>query len=108
MDNPNVALMDTAQKSPCPVCNGREFEWGRVGQQVYYVPGDNMWTIRGYQRIRARRCVQCNNLLTFVDPELTRKQRLMVLPIIIIAVALGLLGVLASILASAPHVVISR
>jgi len=92
MDMQNVNSLVSAQNSPCPVCKGQQFEWGRLGRQVYYVPGDDFWVMRGFQYIRVRRCLNCNHLLSFADQELTRKQRQTVLPIIVIAVLLAALA----------------
>jgi hypothetical protein len=64
-------LLDQGQ---CPVCGGDAFEWGRIAGQVVYRPGDRLWKLGGSQYIRARRCLQCNNLVQFTDPELTRRQ----------------------------------
>ena len=47
-------FLDPYQQSKCPVCGGEEFEWGRLGGQTYYVPGESMWRLRGWQYIRTR------------------------------------------------------
>ncbi len=91
------SLESTTMDRPCPVCGGTEFEWGRLGGQTYYVPGQSMWRWRGYQYIRIRRCLQCNNLLQFADPGLTSKTNrtvfvIVVLVLIFVAMA-GLLPV---------------
>jgi hypothetical protein len=91
MNSPNEAYAETFKNSPCPVCKGQTFEWGRLAR-VYYVPGTSLWSSRGLQYISTRRCLQCNHLLSFADQDLTRKQRQIVMPVIIIAILLALLG----------------
>jgi hypothetical protein len=72
-------------QTPCAVCGGQEFEWGRLAGQVYYIPSANLWRRKGRQVIKIRRCLQCNNLLQFSDDELTRQQnRAMVVVLIIV------------------------
>jgi hypothetical protein len=71
------------EESKCPVCGGEEFEWGRIAGQAVYRPGDSLWALRGHQYIRARRCLQCNNLLQFADPTLTRRQNMVVFVFVI-------------------------
>jgi hypothetical protein len=89
MYKPKNDFLDPYRQGKCPVCGGADFEWGRLGGQTYYVPGESVWKWRGYQYIRTRRCLQCDNLLHFTDASLTQRQnRVMVL---IIAVALALL-----------------
>ncbi len=81
-------FLDPYMQSKCPVCGGTEFEWGRLGGQTYYVPGESMWRMRGWQYIRTRRCMQCNNLLQFADADMTRKQNRMIVGIVILALVL--------------------
>ncbi len=85
-------FLDPYLESKCPVCGGTEFEWGRLGGQTYYVPGESMWRWRGYKFIRTRRCVQCNNLLQFADESLTKQQNKMIVWIVGVVVFLVLLG----------------
>ena len=94
MNSQNIAYMDALKNSPCPVCKGQNFEWGRLGRQIYYVPGTNLWSSRGMQYISTRRCMQCNHLLSFADQDLTTKQRQTVTPIIVVAVIFALLAAL--------------
>ena len=61
-------------QTPCAICGGQEFEWGRLAGQVYYLPGLSVWGRKGRQVIKLRRCLRCNNLLQFSDNELTRQQ----------------------------------
>jgi hypothetical protein len=88
------AKNDFLDQGKCPVCGGEDFEWGRIGGQVVYRPGDNLWKVRGYQYIRARRCLRCNNLLQFADPELTRRQNKVVVVSVVVAVLFTLLAIM--------------
>jgi hypothetical protein len=77
-------------QTPCTVCGGQEFEWGRLAGQVYYIPSVNLWRRKGRQVIKLRRCLRCNNLLPFSDAELTRQQnRATVVVLIIVFAILG-------------------
>ena len=95
------AKNDFLDQGKCPVCGGQEFEWGRIGGQVVYRPGDSFWKLGGYQYIRARRCLQCNNLLQFTDPELTRRQNKVVAVIIVIAILAVIFAALLPIMLAA-------
>jgi len=75
-------------QTPCAVCGGQEFEWGRLAGQVYYIPGLNLWARKGRQVIKIRRCLQCNNLLQFGDDELTQQQNRAVVIVLIIVFAI--------------------
>jgi hypothetical protein len=81
-------------QSKCPVCGGESFEWGRLGGQTYYVPGQNMWRMRNYQYVRIRRCLTCNNLLAFTDPEMSARYRRMTYTVVVLV----LIGVLFAVL----------
>ncbi len=94
IDDMYKAKNDFLEQSKCPVCGGEDFEWGRIGGQAVYRPGDSLWKVRGYQYIRARRCLQCNNLLQFTDPDLTRRQNRLIIVIVVIAVLLALFAVI--------------
>ncbi len=85
-------FLDPYHQGKCPVCGGTEFEWGRLGGQTYYVPGESMWRWRGYQYIRTRRCLQCNNLLQFADASLTQRQNRVIILIVVVTVALLVLA----------------
>jgi hypothetical protein len=95
MDKQKNDFLDPYQQSKCPVCGSADFEWGRMGGRTYYVPGESMWTWRGYQNIRTRRCLQCNNLLQFADPSLTRQQNRLIILIVVVAISLALLAGIA-------------
>ncbi len=77
----------------CPVCGGQDFEKGRLGGQAYYIPGDSLWRLRGYQYVRIWRCLQCNHLMQFADPELSKQRNQMVLFIVILVVLLALAAI---------------
>ncbi len=95
-------FLDSYLEGKCPVCGGTEFEWGRLGGQTYYVPGNSMWRFRGWQYIRTRRCVQCNNLLQFADADMTKQQNKMIYVIIGIVLVMALFaGVLPMLMMSA-------
>ncbi len=68
-----------------------------------YRPGDNLWTMRGYQYIRARRCLQCNNLLQFADPELTRRQNKVIVVVVLVAVLFTLLAIMIPLMLASPR-----
>jgi hypothetical protein len=92
------------QQNNCPMCGGREFEWGRV--QSFYVPGSSMWSTRGRQVVKARRCLRCNNLLQFTDAAMSRQQSRGVIIIVIIALVFSVaIAVLSIVLAvsNVPH-----
>ncbi len=99
----NDAANEYLQKK-CPVCDNQEFEWGRLGGQVYYLPGTSIWSSRGRQVIRIRRCLRCNNLLQFTDQDLTRTQSrsMMLIAAFFIIIAL-LLAIGPVLLLHAPH-----
>ena len=92
MYKPKNDFLDPYRQGKCPVCGGTDFEWGRLGGQTYYVPGESMWRWRGYQYIRMRRCLQCNNLLPFTDSSLTQRQNRVIILIIVVAISLALLA----------------
>jgi hypothetical protein len=78
-DDPNIEL----QQGKCTICGGQDFEWGRL--QVYYIPGSSMWSTRGRQVVKARRCLRCNNLLQFTDQSMTGQQNRTIILIVVIA-----------------------
>src|SRR5690349_2156157 len=83
-------------QTPCAVCGGQEFEWGRLAGQVVYIPCLNFWGRKGRQVIKVRRCFQFNNLLQFSDDELTGQyNRLMW---IVLAIVFGVVGVIVCLL----------
>src|SRR5262245_40055008 len=95
MDKPKNDFLRPQQ--PCPICGGTEFEWGRPGGQVFYIPGDRWWTGKGRQAIRLRRCLQCNNLQQFTDLELTRRvESMTIAAVVIVAVVFVLVAFLTA------------
>ncbi len=88
------------QETKCPICGGQNFEWGLLAG-AYYLPGTSLWSMRGRQAIKVRRCVQCNNVVAFIDPVLMRGQTRLALLIALIAIAISILIAVLSILAAA-------
>ena len=86
-------VSDQYQHNKCPVCDGQDFEWGQF--QGSYVPGSSFWSPQKRQLLKARRCVRCNNVLQFTDPQATvRRNKSM---IIIVTVAIMIAVVLMAI-----------
>ena len=84
-------------QSKCPVCGGTEFEWGRASGT--YVAGPRrVLSMRGIRVFRARRCIQCNNVLSFVDEELSRRQNELALALTIFMVLFLCIGVIVLVL----------
>lgn len=84
-------FMNPLAQGDCPVCGGNDFEWGRLGGQVGYYPGTEFWKVAMPRVVMARRCLKCNNLLSFVDEEMTsQRQKLMIL-VFVGAVGIALL-----------------
>src|SRR5690349_14170372 len=88
------AKNDFLDQGKCPVCGGEAFEWGRIAGQAVYRPGDSLWKVHGHQYIRARRCLQCNNLLQFADTELTRRQNRIIAIVVVVAILFVVLAVM--------------
>ncbi len=82
---------DQYQQNKCSVCGGQEFEWGQF--QGYYIPGKSFWSPQKRQMLKARRCVRCNNVLQFTDPQATvqRNNRVIILATVAFMIALVLL-----------------
>jgi len=53
----------------CHLCGGRDFEWGRVSGAVYQKKFKLFeWRIiPDFDRVRARICLQCGNMQTFIE-----------------------------------------
>jgi hypothetical protein len=92
MDSQYNSYIDPHQQGKCPVCGGETFEWGRLAGQSYYLPGESLWRVSGRQVIKIRRCLQCNNLLSFTDPNLSRQQNVMIAIVLLIVFISLLLG----------------
>src|SRR5262245_8739400 len=75
---------DPALQRPCPVCGGTEFEWGR--SNMVYRAGTGWFAWRSPTYSMARRCVQCNNVLSFLSEDLSRQQNQIALAVIIFAI----------------------
>src|SRR5258708_853829 len=94
MDKPKNDFLDP--QTPCSVCGGQAFEWGRLAGQVFYIPSLNFWGRKGRQVIKIRRCLQCNNLLQFSDEVLTQQQnRAMWIAVAIVLAVMGVFFCLA-------------
>jgi len=78
------------QESKCPVCGGQEFEWGQF--QGAFTPGSSFWSPQKRQLLKARRCVRCNNVLQFTDPQGTvrRNNRVIIIVTVVIMIAVAL------------------
>ena len=81
---PNNQYFDPYSQVKCPICGSTDFEWGRLSAQTVYYPDSSMWKVRGRQLVKVRRCRQCNNLMTFADPDRTRQLNTMALVIVIV------------------------
>lgn len=63
------------QLSPCPVCGGEEYHWGKFeGESVlrFYTADGSRWdrkTRHGGDYIKARVCMNCGNVQLFVKPK---------------------------------------
>ncbi len=79
-------------QTPCAVCGGQAFEWGRLAGQVVYIPGLSFWGRKGRQVIKVRRCLQCNNLLQFSDDELTGQYNRFMW--VVLAIVFAIVGVI--------------
>lgn len=67
---------------PCSVCGGNEFEWGILNGGWYA----KSFMSFSYKMIRVRRCLNCNNLLQFIDEERSRQYMMMIIVLVIIVV----------------------
>jgi hypothetical protein len=81
-------VSDQYQQNECPVCAGQDFEWGQF--QGYYIPGKSIWSPQKRQMLKARRCVRCNNVLQFTDPQATVQRNNMVIIAITVAIMITL------------------
>ncbi|HVO41122.1 MAG TPA: hypothetical protein VMT34_00795, partial [Aggregatilineales bacterium] len=52
--------------------------------------GKSLWNFWNYQYIRVRRCLQCNNLLVFADPDLARQGKRFALIVVVVIALIGL------------------
>jgi len=91
---PTDAPTNELQQSKCPVCGSQDFEWGRL--QAYYVPGTSLWSAKGRQMVKARRCLRCNNLLQFTDTARTAQFNRIVIVIVAISLLISLSVVVLS------------
>ncbi len=93
---------EMSTRGKCPVCGGENFEWGHLGGQAYYVPGQNIWRLgRNYQYMRVRRCLTCNNLLVFADPELSKRTWRLTMLIVTLVIVLALVAIVLPLILSA-------
>lgn len=79
-------LKPKIEQRPCPVCGGKEFEWGSLVGATY-IPGKPFKPTKSGKMLRARCCVRCKHVDYFADAELTTQSR----KVAIVAVLLGLL-----------------
>lgn len=83
-------LKPKIEQRPCPVCGGKEFEWGSLVGATY-IPGNPFKPTKSGKMLRARCCVRCKHVDYFADAELTKKSNR-------IGIVLFLLGALPGIL----------
>jgi hypothetical protein len=60
--NPKHSPESELWQQPCLVCTGTDFEWGIVGGASYLDYSSDS----GTKMITVRRCLKCDNLLTFI------------------------------------------
>lgn len=60
---------DTSRNIPCVICNGVNYEWGRVAanQRLVFLPRGTWGGFGLGQRLEARKCLRCGNIQLFVS-----------------------------------------
>lgn len=88
-----TVVQEKANQVPCPMCNGTHYEWGWL-HHAWYNP--KSWLPWKHKLVTVRRCLNCNNLLEFVDEQRSRRSYLirLVLSITMLAFVAAMLFIL--------------